>query len=203
MGMHLDDSFQFLVDQDEVNFKVVQQLNSVFGNDLKCLEKASGLVKELTRTKEELEKRVSLSKSLSVLWNWICSLKKEEIDNYFLMYAQNLMQTWFSVALCNNWSTRQDHKGCESCWWSTEEEGEDGKGMWSTEIKGIKDATLRIVKWLLYFDIFIIIINVNMNMNFNICINTIYRVIVVIHTNVIIIIVGIVDLLLLLLVLVL
>lgn len=58
MGMHLDDSFQFLVDQDEVNFKVVQQLNSVFGNDLKCLEKASGLVKELTRTKEELEKRL-------------------------------------------------------------------------------------------------------------------------------------------------
>lgn len=67
--MHLDDSFQFLVDQDEVNFKVVQQLNSVFGNDLKCLEKACGLVKELTRTKEELERRVSFSKSLSVLWN--------------------------------------------------------------------------------------------------------------------------------------
>ncbi|XP_063592461.1 RAD50-interacting protein 1-like [Penaeus indicus] len=56
--MHLDDSFQFLVDQDEVNFKVVQQLNSVFGNDLKCLEKACGLVKELTRTKEELERRL-------------------------------------------------------------------------------------------------------------------------------------------------
>lgn len=67
--MHLDDSFHFLVDQEEVNFKVVQQLNSVFGNDLRCLEKASGLVKELTKTKEELEKRVSFMDT-----RWICEL---------------------------------------------------------------------------------------------------------------------------------
>lgn len=58
VSLELNSSLDALVDQDEINHAVVQQLNSVFGNNLKNLEKVSELVQELTRTKDELEKRL-------------------------------------------------------------------------------------------------------------------------------------------------
>lgn len=58
VSLELNSSLDSLVDQDEINHAVVQQLNSVFGNNLKNLEKVSELVQELTKTKDELEKRL-------------------------------------------------------------------------------------------------------------------------------------------------
>lgn len=57
-ALELDASFHSLVDEDEINYRVVQQLNSVFGNNLKNLQKVSELVEELMKTRDELEKRL-------------------------------------------------------------------------------------------------------------------------------------------------
>ncbi|XP_042235746.1 RAD50-interacting protein 1-like [Homarus americanus] len=56
--LELTPSLDSLVDEDEISHTVVQQLNSIFGNDLKNLEKVSELVEELTKTRDELEKRL-------------------------------------------------------------------------------------------------------------------------------------------------
>ncbi|KAG7161228.1 RAD50-interacting protein 1-like [Homarus americanus] len=57
--LELTPSLDSLVDEDEISHTVVQQLNSIFGNDLKNLEKVSELVEELTKTRDELEKRAN------------------------------------------------------------------------------------------------------------------------------------------------
>lgn len=57
-SLPLDASFHSLVDQDEINYKVVQQLNAIFGKDIKNLHKVKDLVEELTKSKDELEKRL-------------------------------------------------------------------------------------------------------------------------------------------------
>ena len=57
--LDLDSSFHSLVDPDEVKYKVIGNLNEVFGSDVKNLKKAISLVEELTKTKEQLEQRVS------------------------------------------------------------------------------------------------------------------------------------------------
>ncbi|CAL4091376.1 unnamed protein product [Meganyctiphanes norvegica] len=54
----IDASFHSLVDQDEVNYKVVKQLNSQFGRDIKTLSKVTTLVEDLTTAREQLEKRL-------------------------------------------------------------------------------------------------------------------------------------------------
>lgn len=53
-----DASFHSLVDQDEVNYKVVKQLNSQFGRDIKNLSKVTTLVEDLTTVRDKLEKRL-------------------------------------------------------------------------------------------------------------------------------------------------
>ncbi|KAK7078398.1 hypothetical protein SK128_017332 [Halocaridina rubra] len=57
-SLPLETSFDTFVDQDEINYKVVQQLNAVFGKDLRNLHKAAEIVDELTKSKKELEKRL-------------------------------------------------------------------------------------------------------------------------------------------------
>lgn len=57
-SLQFDASFHSFVDEDEINFKVVQQLNTLFGKDLKNLQKVAELVDEWTKTKDELEKRL-------------------------------------------------------------------------------------------------------------------------------------------------
>jgi len=57
-SIDIDTSFHSLVDQDEVNYKVVKQLNSHLGKDIKNLTKITTLVEDLTISREQLEKRL-------------------------------------------------------------------------------------------------------------------------------------------------